>query len=76
MNAHGGDKESVFEIAVVVPKKHEDQRFECVEVLVHEFHKVGFLVDRVVGLQNEYIKVCSVSCYFLCIFCFILNLRC
>nr|GMC74834.1 anoctamin-like protein At1g73020 [Ipomoea batatas] len=59
MNAHGGDKESVFEIAVVVPKKHEDQRFECVEVLVHEFHKVGFLVDRVVGLQNEYIKLAA-----------------
>ncbi|CAH9066613.1 unnamed protein product [Cuscuta epithymum] len=61
MNGHGGggDKICAFEIAVVVPKKDDDQSFECVEVLVEEFQKVGLIVDRVVGLQNEYIKLAA-----------------
>ncbi|RAL43896.1 hypothetical protein DM860_014397 [Cuscuta australis] len=55
----GGDKRCAFEIGVVVPKKHEDESNECVEVLIDEFEKAGLLVDRVVGIQNEYIKVPS-----------------
>lgn len=52
----------VFEIAVVVPKLGEnrgDEREEahCVDVLVDELKKKGLTVERVVGLQNEFIKV-------------------
>ncbi|VFQ93914.1 unnamed protein product [Cuscuta campestris] len=55
----GGDKGCAFEIGVVVPKKHEDESNECVEVLIDEFQKAGLLVDRVVGIQNEYIKLAA-----------------
>lgn len=54
----------VFEIAVVVPKLGEskgDERDEahCVDVLVDELRAKGLIVERVVGLQNEFIKVNS-----------------
>lgn len=54
----------VFEIAVVVPKWGEnkgDEREEanCVDVLVDELRRKGLIVQRVVGLQNEFIKVNS-----------------
>lgn len=54
----------VFEIAVVVPKWGEnkgDEREEanCVDVLVDELRRKGLIVQRVVGLQNEFIKLAA-----------------
>lgn len=65
MNGNNGAEEletAAFEIGVVVPKssgnnKDEDETIDCVEVLVDEFRKAGLIVDRVVGLQNEFIRV-------------------
>ncbi|CAN4086906.1 unnamed protein product [Withania somnifera] len=55
--------ETAFEIGVVVPKilgnnyKDGDEIVDCIEVLVDEFRKAGLIVDRVVGLQNEFIRL-------------------
>lgn len=62
MNGAEGQLETAFEIGVVVPKssgncKDGDEDTDCVEVLVEEFRKAGLIVDRVVGLQNEFIRV-------------------
>ncbi|XP_024970347.1 anoctamin-like protein At1g73020 isoform X6 [Cynara cardunculus var. scolymus] len=51
-----------YEMGVVVPKKVSDQIGEgyghdCVEVLVAQFHRVGLIVDRVVGLHDEFLKL-------------------
>lgn len=51
-----------FEMGVVVPKKIVDQigegyGYDCVELLVSEFHKIGLIVDRVTGLHDEFLKV-------------------
>lgn len=65
MNENEREEEGhVFEIAVVVPKRGEssgDEREEgnCVDVLVDELKRNGLIVQRVVGLQNEFIKVNS-----------------
>uniref|UniRef100_A0A1S3ZGM4 Anoctamin-like protein At1g73020 n=1 Tax=Nicotiana tabacum TaxID=4097 RepID=A0A1S3ZGM4_TOBAC len=52
MNGNGVEEETAFEIGVVVPKSSD-----CIEVLVEEFRKAGLIVDRVVGLQNEFIRL-------------------
>lgn len=63
MNGNGAEEETAFEIGVVLPKssgnyKHGDNKSsDCIEVLVEEFRKAGLIVDRVVGLQNEFIRV-------------------
>lgn len=54
----------VFEIAVVVTKWGEnrgDEREEanCVDVLVDELRRKGLIVQRVAGLQHEFLKVNS-----------------
>lgn len=56
------EEQTAFEIGVVVPKrvvKPGDECYNCVEVLVNEFNKVGLIVDRVIGMQYEFIKVQS-----------------
>ncbi|KAL0415140.1 UNVERIFIED_CONTAM: Anoctamin-like protein [Sesamum latifolium] len=60
------DKEEgvVFEIALALSKWGEskgDQRDEddCVQVLVNEFRKKGLIVERVVGLQNEFVRLAA-----------------
>lgn len=61
MSGNEREEEIVFEICVVVPKKIEkqgdDSSLDCVEVLVDEFKRRGLIVERVVGLQNEFIKL-------------------
>ncbi|XP_059640656.1 anoctamin-like protein At1g73020 [Cornus florida] len=62
MNEHGEEEQTAFEIVVVVPKrtvKEGDESCDCVEVLVEEFRKVGLIVDRVFGLQDEFIKLAA-----------------
>lgn len=71
------EEQPAFEIAVVVPKrsnvKEEDESSECVEVLVHDFQNVGLLVERVLGVADQFIKVSPFKflsfpfllCYFL-----------
>ncbi|CAK9184495.1 unnamed protein product [Ilex paraguariensis] len=62
MNGHGGEEQTAFEIGFVVPKKaveQEDEKYDCVEVLVDEFRKAGLIVDRVVGLNDEFIKLAA-----------------
>lgn len=66
MNGNNGAEEletAALEIGVVVPKssgnnKDGDETVDCIEVLVDEFRKAGLIIDRVVGLQNEFIRVC------------------
>ncbi|PON96104.1 Anoctamin [Trema orientale] len=56
------EEEPAFEIAVVVPKRNvkaEDSSFDCVELLVREFRKVGFVVERVIGVADEFIKLAA-----------------
>uniref|UniRef100_A0A5B6YIK2 Anoctamin transmembrane domain-containing protein n=1 Tax=Davidia involucrata TaxID=16924 RepID=A0A5B6YIK2_DAVIN len=62
MNGHGEEEQTAFEIGVVVPKrtvKEGDESCDCVEVLVNEFRKAGLIVDRVIGLQDEFIKLAA-----------------
>lgn len=57
-----GEEDTVFEIAVVVPKRNQEEKIEisdCVEVLVDEFIKVGLKVERVRGITNEFIKLAA-----------------
>ncbi|KAI4355543.1 hypothetical protein L6164_004304 [Bauhinia variegata] len=56
------NEEPAFEIAVVVSRSVEqekDEESDCVKVLVDEFQKVGFKVDRVLGLADEFIKLAA-----------------
>ncbi|KAL8458455.1 hypothetical protein ACS0TY_036098 [Phlomoides rotata] len=60
----GHEEGCVFEIAVVVPKWGENKGDEsdasdCVGVLVDQLRKRGLIVERVVGLQNEFIKLAA-----------------
>lgn len=61
MNGHE-EEETAFEIGVVVPKrnlKDENEGWDCVEVLVDEFRKVGLIVERVQGIADEFIKLAA-----------------
>ncbi|KAI3850756.1 hypothetical protein MKW98_030816 [Papaver atlanticum] len=63
MNGHG-EEQTGFEIGIVVPKKNlkeerVDYEEDCVDVLVSEMKKVGLIVERVVGLAEEFIKVAA-----------------
>ncbi|KAK4481997.1 hypothetical protein RD792_012913 [Penstemon davidsonii] len=66
MSGHEGDEGVVFEIAVVVPKLGENKgdcvqsdEADCVEVLVDELRRTGLIVERIVGLQNEFLKLAA-----------------
>lgn len=57
-------KQAAFEIGVVIHKRVVDDigdsyGYDCDEVLVYEFQKVGLIVDRVAGLHDEFLKVHS-----------------
>lgn len=59
MKEHGNE-EPVFEIGVVIPRRvvqEKDESCDCAYVLVKEFEKVGFVVERVIGIADEFIKV-------------------
>lgn len=61
-----GKEELVFEFGVVIPRRvveEEDEASECANVLVGEFEKVGFVVERVIGIADEFIKVRSLKCF-------------
>ncbi|GER53492.1 anoctamin-like protein At1g73020 [Striga asiatica] len=64
MSEHDG-KEDVFEIAIAVCKRGEnklgvsDDNGDFFQVLVDELKKKGLIVERVVGLQNEFIKLAA-----------------
>ncbi|KAI3671621.1 hypothetical protein L1987_87361 [Smallanthus sonchifolius] len=53
--AKGSKERSGFEMGVVVPK----HQIDCVEVVVDEFHKVGLIVDRVAGLNHQFLKLAA-----------------
>ncbi|XP_004302860.1 PREDICTED: anoctamin-like protein Os01g0706700 [Fragaria vesca subsp. vesca] len=55
------EEESAFEIGVVVPKRNVKAEEEdyCVEVLVNEFKNVGFIVERVPGVVDDFIKLAT-----------------
>ncbi|XP_051147802.1 anoctamin-like protein At1g73020 [Andrographis paniculata] len=66
MSENDGDEGVVFEIAIVLPKWGEikggdasDDITDCVEVLVAELRKKGLIVERVLGLQNEFVKLAA-----------------
>ncbi|XP_054784318.1 anoctamin-like protein At1g73020 isoform X2 [Prosopis cineraria] len=55
-------EEPVFEIAVVIPRRivqEKDEGSDCVNVLVQEFRKVGFIVERVHGIAEEFVKLAA-----------------
>ncbi|KAL9304401.1 hypothetical protein ACSQ67_021664 [Phaseolus vulgaris] len=61
MNEHGNE-ERVFEMGVVIPKRviqEEDESCDCAHVLVKEFENVGFEVERVIGIADEFIKLAA-----------------
>ncbi|KAI8544559.1 hypothetical protein RHMOL_Rhmol08G0306700 [Rhododendron molle] len=56
------EEKTAFEVGVVVPRRvleKGDECCGCVEVLVDEFRKVGLVVDRVLGIQEEFIKLAA-----------------
>lgn len=65
MEGKGIEEEPVFEIGIVVPKRVEKggngngngNGDDCIEVLSVELKKMGLIVDRVVGVQNEFLRV-------------------
>ncbi|KAE8720043.1 Anoctamin-like protein [Hibiscus syriacus] len=62
MNGIEEEDPIVYEIAVVVPRRNlklENEGYDCVEVLVNEFGNVGFIVERVLGLHDEFIKLAA-----------------
>ncbi|KAL0663827.1 hypothetical protein Bca4012_100664 [Brassica carinata] len=61
MNANNGEERIVHEVAMVVPKRtrEEEEEGDCVEVLVTELKKRGMVVDRDVGLADEFLKVAA-----------------
>jgi len=59
MNEHDNE-ERVFEMGVVIPRRvaqEKDESCDCAHGLVKEFEKVGFEVERVIGIADEFIKV-------------------
>lgn len=65
MEGKGIEEKPVFEIGIVLPKRVEkgdngNGDGDCVEVLAVELKKMGLMVDRVVGLQNEFLRVGSI----------------
>ncbi|KAJ0709640.1 putative anoctamin [Helianthus annuus] len=51
-----------FEMGVVVSKRVFDQigeGYDCVQVLVDQFRKIGLIVDRVAGLNDEFLKIAA-----------------
>lgn len=66
MEGKGIEEEPLFEIGIVVPKRVEKggngngNGDDCIEVLTVELKKMGFIVDRVVGVQNEFLRVSSI----------------
>ncbi|XP_075494187.1 anoctamin-like protein At1g73020 [Primulina tabacum] len=63
MSGNEREEEGVFELALVVPKwgddkgEDSDDASDCVEILADELRKKGLIVERVSGLQNEFIKL-------------------
>lgn len=55
-----GNEEPVFEFGVVIPRRavrEKDESCDCACVLVKEFENVSFVVERVIGIADEFIKV-------------------
>lgn len=55
-----GNEEPVFEIGVVIPRRavrEKDESCDCACVLVREFENVSFVVERVIGIADEFIKL-------------------
>lgn len=67
MNGSNVEERVVHEVAMVVPKRVLEEEGDCVEVLVTELQKKGMVVDRVVGLADEFLKVGPF--FFLHLFC-------
>ncbi|XP_061356624.1 anoctamin-like protein At1g73020 [Gastrolobium bilobum] len=62
MKEHGNE-EPAFEIGVVIPRRvvqeKDESSSDCARVLVEEFTKVGFVVERVIGIADEFIKLAA-----------------
>lgn len=71
MSGNEREEGGVFELALVLPKWGEDKgedsndAADCVEILAEELRRKGLIVERVSGLENEFIKVFSEFYYFL-----------
>ncbi|KAF3519000.1 hypothetical protein DY000_02063777 [Brassica cretica] len=61
MDGRNGEERIVHEVAIVVPKRvrEVEEEGDCVEVLVSELKKRGMVVDRVIGLADEFLKVAA-----------------
>lgn len=62
-NGHGEEeKQTAFEICVVVPKRNveeKDETCDCIEFLVKELRNVGFVVERILGLTDSLSRLAS-----------------
>ncbi|XP_078431998.1 anoctamin-like protein [Wolffia australiana] len=57
-----GEPAAVFELAIVVLKREEPEepgKFDCVERLVGELNRAGLVVERVLGISDEFIKLAA-----------------
>ena len=58
------EEQAIFEVCLVVPKRKTEEEcvtYDCLEVLENAFQKVGFIVERIDGVTDEFMKVCL--CY-------------
>ncbi|XP_077254236.1 anoctamin-like protein isoform X2 [Tasmannia lanceolata] len=59
---NGNGEETGFEVVLVVPKRglmEGDEMSDCIEFLVSELKKVGLIVERVLGISDEFIKLAA-----------------
>ncbi|XP_027335495.1 anoctamin-like protein At1g73020 isoform X2 [Abrus precatorius] len=57
-----GNEELAFEIGVVIPRRvvqEKDESCDCARVIIKEFEKVGFVVERVIGIADEFVKLAA-----------------
>ncbi|PWA62962.1 Anoctamin/TMEM 16 [Artemisia annua] len=64
MEGKNEEERICYEMGVVVPKRIKDQinegyGYDCVQVLIDEFSKIGFFVDTVIGLHDEFLKLAA-----------------
>lgn len=56
------EEKPVFEIGIAFSKrvgKGDNENSDCIDVLSDELKKMGLIVERILGLQNEFLKVGS-----------------
>ncbi|XP_022964132.1 anoctamin-like protein At1g73020 isoform X1 [Cucurbita moschata] len=56
------EEQAIFEVCLVVPKRKTEEEcvtYDCLEVLENAFQKVGFIVERIDGVTDEFMKLAA-----------------